>query len=40
MYLLDKELGKGRHLRKTESHQGEIKVHLNNVNYCINRLNA
>ena len=37
--LLDKELGKGKHLLEEESEPGDIKAHLKNVSNCINRLN-
>ena len=31
---------KGKHLLQEDRDQGEIKVHLRNVNNCLNRLNA
>ena len=37
--LLDKELGKGKHLLQDDRDEGEIKVILKNINNCISILN-
>ena len=37
--LLDKELGKGKHLLQDDRDEGEIKVILKNIKNCISRLN-
>ena len=37
--LLEKELGKGKHLLEDDREEGEIKVLVKNVNICTNRLN-